>query len=161
VTFSATQFRNKFLQHPGVGFNLILGSCHSGSFINDLDTLGNIVMIETACGWNESSYTDKDQYDNTGTYVSDVNPTDVGSEWTSSLIEAMYQLADDSTKINLVKELAAHNGVPATSMLIYQAGRGALGDNPLFGLNTNYDLTQIWGWSSPTNYCSVIPINLP
>lgn len=161
VTFTAAQFRNKFLQHSGVGFNLILGSCHSGSFINDLDTLDNVVMIETACGWNESSYTDKDQYDNTGTYTSDVNPTDVGSEWTSSFVEAMYQLADNSTKIDLVKELAAHNGVPITSMLIYQAGRGAMGDNSLFSLNTNYDLTNVWGWVSPTNYCSVIPINLP
>ena len=153
LTYTATQFKNEFLKYPDIGFNLILGSCHSGSFIDDLDTLDNVLVIETACGWNESAYTDKDP--------ADINSTDIGSEWTSSLIEALFQIANDTDSMDLITTLADANNFPVTSMLIYQAGRGALGDNSTFDLNSNYDLTNIWGWTTPDNYCSVIPITVP
>jgi hypothetical protein len=151
--YTVTQFRNKFLQYPDIAFNLILEYCNSGSFIDDLNTLDNVLVIETACGWNESSYTDYDP--------GDINSADIGSEWTSSLIEALFQIANDTARMDQLTTLADANSFPVTSMLIYQAGRGALGDNSLFTLNSNFDLTNVIGWNTPDNYCSVIPITVP
>jgi len=151
--YTVTQFRNKFLQYPDIAFNLILEYCNSGSFIDDLNTLDNVLVIETACGWNESSYTDYDP--------GDINSADIGSEWTSSLIEALFQIANDTARMDQLTTLADANSFPVTSMLIYQAGRGALGDNSLFTLNSNFDLTNVIGWNTPDNYCSAIPITVP
>jgi hypothetical protein len=155
--FSATQFKNKMAAYPNVDFNFILGSCHSGSFINDLSTLSNMCTIETACASDEGSWPDYDVWGS----AEDVNPIDVGSEWTSSLINAMDIIASDSDKMDTIKEWAYEFSVPVTSMLICQAGYGALGDNTELGLTTDYDFTHTLGWTSPTGYCSVIPINLP
>ena len=42
--FTATQFKNKMAACPDVIFNFILGSCHSGSFIDDLSSLDNLFL---------------------------------------------------------------------------------------------------------------------
>ena len=83
--FTANQFRNKMAEYPDIIFNFILGSCHSGSFINNLSTLDNVYVVQTACASDEGATTDVDEWDS----FNDVNPADTGSEWTSSLIRAM------------------------------------------------------------------------
>jgi hypothetical protein len=148
--FTATQFKNKMAEYPDVIFNFILGSCHSGSFIDDLSTLSNVCAIETACASDEGAYPDYDVWGSTN----DVNPSDTGSEFTSSIIEAMVEIASDSTKMNLIKTWASNNGVPVTSMLICQGGYGAVGAQPTLGLTDNYDICSVLGWSTPSHYCS-------
>ena len=155
--FSATQFKNKMALYPSVDFNFILGSCHSGSFINDLSILDNVCVVETACAWDEGAWPD---YDEWGT-ATDVNPYDVGSEWTSSLIEAMDIITNNSDKMETIREWAYEFSVPVTSMLICQAGIGALGNHTVLGLTTDYDFNHALDWTSPTGYCSATPIEIP
>jgi hypothetical protein len=155
--FSATQFKNKMAAYPSVTFNFILGSCHSGSFINDLSVLSNVGAVETACSSDEGAWPDYDEWGS----ADDVNPIDVGSEWTSSLIQAMDIITSDSDKMDTIREWAAEFSVPVTSMLICQAGYGALGYHTVLGLTTDYDFTHDLGWTSPTGYCSATPIEIP
>ena len=149
-SFTATQFKNKMAEYPDVIFNLILGSCHGGSFIDDLSTLSNVGAIETACAADEGAYPD---YDVSGS-TNDVNPSDTGSEFTSSIIEAMVEITSDSTKMNLIQTWASSNSVPVTSMLICQGGYGAVGAQPTLGLTNNLDICSVLGWSTPSHYCS-------
>ena len=146
--FFASQFRNKMAAHPGIIFNFILGSCHSGSFIDNLSSLDNVCVVETACSSDEGAYADKDVL---GSF-NDFNPLDVGSEWTSSLIAAMFNITQDSTKMDKIKTWASNDEVPVTCMLIYQAGYGALGYQLGLSLVNNLDLTNVVGWSTPNHY---------
>jgi len=146
--YYASQFRNKMAEHPDIVFNFILGSCHSGSFIDDLSTLDNVCVVETACSSDESAYGDVDEW--YGSY--DYNPSDVGSGWTSSLIEAMVTITQDSGKMNSIQTWASNDEVPVTCMLIYQAGYGALGYQAGLGLTHNLDFENVMGWSTPNHY---------
>jgi len=146
--FYASQFRNKMSANSGVIFNFILGSCHSGSFIDNFSSLDNVCVVETACSSDEGAYGDKDVLGG----FNDYNPLDVGSEWTSSLIEAMFNITQDSTKMDKIKIWASNDEVPITCMLIYQAGYGALGYQLGLSLVNNLDLTNVAGWSTPNHY---------
>jgi hypothetical protein len=149
-SFTANQFKNKMAEFPDVIFNFILGSCHSGSFIDNLSTLDNVCAVETACASDEGAYPDYDVWGST----SDVNPSDTGSEFTSSIIEAMAEIVSDSAKMSSIQTWASTNGVPVTSMLICQGGYGAVGAQPTLGLTDNLDICSVLGWSTPSHYCS-------
>lgn len=148
--FYADDFRDKMAEHPFVTFNLILGSCHSGSFIDNLRTLGNVCVVETASAPDEGAKPDIDGWG----AQADINPLDAGSEWTSSLIQAMLSIVEDPDRMDAVRYGAAQEAVPVTSMLICDAGWGALGAHPGLGLNDDYDLSHVLGWTSPSHYCS-------
>jgi hypothetical protein len=143
--------------YPEIIFNFILGSCHSGSFIDDLNSLDNVYVVETACSSDEGAYGDVDELGN-GSRRIDFNALDVGSEWTSSLIEAMFDIAQDSTKMDLIQTWASSYDVPVTCMLICEAGFGALGNQPGLGLNDNLDFSNVMDWTSPSYYCSFFGI---
>jgi len=147
--YSANQFRNKMAEYPDVTFNFILGSCHSGSFIDNLSSLDNVCVVQTACASDEGATTDVDEW---STFI-DVNPSDVGSEWTSSLIRAMELIVNNSDRLGTIQSMASSYGVPVTSILICEAGFGALGVNPGLGLSTDYDLSHVVGYTSPRNDC--------
>ena len=155
--FSATQFKNKMAACPDVIFNFILGSCHSESFIDNLNSLDNVCAIETACASDEGAKADVDEWGSSDDY----NPSDAGSEWTSSLIAAMFNITQNSTKMNNIHTWATLNEIPVTSMLIYQAGLGALGNQAGLGLIHNLDFSNVMGWCHPTDYCSATPIEIP
>jgi len=148
--FTANQFRDKMAEYPDIIFNFILGSCHSGSFIDNLSALDNVCAVETACGPDEGAKPDIDEWGG----ETDINPLDVGSEWTSSLIQAMLEIVQDPDKMTVVRSSASSHGVPVTSMLICQAGWGALGTQPGLGLDDDFDLSHVLGWTSPRHYCS-------
>ena len=148
--FTANQFRNKMAEYPDIAFNFILGSCHSGSFINNLNTLENVHVVQTACASDENATTDVDEW---GSF-NDINPADVGSEWTSSLIKAMELIVNNSDRLGTIQGVASTYGVPVTSVLICEAGFGALGANPGLGLSIDYDLTHVVGHTSPRYYCA-------
>jgi hypothetical protein len=147
--FYASQFRNKMAAHPDIIFNFILGSCHAGSFIDNLSSLDNVCAIETACSSDEGASGDVDEWGSSDDY----NPADVGSEWTSSLIAAMFSIAQDSTKMSNIQTWAYNNEVPVTCMLICEAGFGALGYQATLGLTHNLDFSNVMGWSHPNHYC--------
>ncbi len=149
-SFTANQFKNKMAEFPDVIFNFILGSCHSGSFIDNLSTLDNVCAVETACAADEGAYPDYDTWGSTN----DVNPSDTGSEFTSSIIAAMAEIVSDSTKMSSIQTWASTYGVPVTSMLICQGGYGAVGAQPTLGLTDNLDICSVLGWSTPSHYCS-------
>ncbi|HDK25554.1 MAG TPA: hypothetical protein ENG48_00515 [Candidatus Atribacteria bacterium] len=149
-SFTANQFKNKMAEFPDVIFNFILGSCHSGSFIDNLSTLSNVCAVETACASDEGAYPDYDTWGSTN----DVNPSDTGSEFTSSIIAAMVEIASDSSKMSSIQTWASTNGVPVTSMLICQGGYGAVGAQATLGLTDNLDICSVLGWSTPSHYCS-------
>jgi len=146
--FYASQFRNKMAAYPSIVFNFLLGSCHSGSFINNLNTLDNVCVVETACAPSEGATGDVDSSGSSNDY----NPSDIGSEWTSSLIAAMSNIAQSSTKMDSIRTWASNDEVPITCMLIYQAGYGALGSQSALGLNNNLDFSNVMGWATPNHY---------
>jgi len=146
--FYASQFRNKMAAYPEIVFNFILGSCHSGSFIDNLNSLDNVCVVETACSSDQGATGDVDEWGSSDDY----NPLDVGSEWTSSLIAAMFDIAQDSTKMDLIKTWASSDEVPVTCMLIYEAGFGALGYQAGLGLTHNLDFSNVMSWSNPNHY---------
>jgi hypothetical protein len=154
---TVTQFYNKFTAHPGTIFNLILNSCYSGSFIDDLSALPNVYDVVAACRADESAYEDYDSIDLVGGgKMIDYNPTDSGAEWTSSLLEAMSQIVGDNAKFNSVSTFANDYDVPTTCALIWLASDAARADCIFPELNQpqNLDLcNRVW-WETPQNYCN-------
>jgi len=149
--FTATQFYNRMAKYPGITFNFILGSCHSGSFVNDLWNLDNVYVVTTACAEEEFSTKDLDFmgiYDETGI---DVNKYDVGSEWTSSLIEAMEIIVSDPDKMAMIEKWAGDN--PITSELICRASFGALGNLPELDMTIDYDFSHYKDLTCPYHFC--------
>ena len=156
----ANQFRFKMAEHPHTTFNFILQSPYSGSFIDDLSTLDNVCVVATSASEDERSYWDVD-YDFWGCLFAgiegecvDANPSDYGSEWTSSLLKAMREIVGDSDNMDLLRDMAGYYGVPETCMLICLARWGALGLLPEFGLDVNYDFSNFLGMTHPSGYCS-------
>jgi len=149
-TVWVSQFRNKMAEYPDTTFNFILTSCHSGSFMDELETLDNICVISTASRADESAWPDWD----TASGQNDYNPSDVGAEWTSSIVEAMSVIVEDTEKFDTVVSMAREYGTFTTCVLICEAHYGALGANAGFGLTQDLDLSHRVGSESPQLYCS-------
>ncbi|MFA5374905.1 MAG: hypothetical protein WC455_04020 [Dehalococcoidia bacterium] len=144
------QFRSKMAEYPDTTFNLMLTSCYSGSFTDVLQTLDNVCVISTACSAEETTHPDWDnKYGQT-----DFNPADIGAEWTSSIIEAMWEIAGDSDTFDQIVSVARLNGVSTTCVLICEGHYGALGGISGFGLNQNLDLCSRLGKETPQLYCA-------
>ena len=156
-SFSANQFHNKMAAYNDTIFNFILGSCHSGSFVDNLNTLDNVGVVVTACSPDQGATPDWDTADS----LTDFNSSDTVSEWTSSLLEVMYQIVGDGEKFNSIRQLAVYYGVPETCVLICEASYGALGANPTLGLNQDLDLSHRRGGHDPCGYCSFYPEVVP
>ncbi len=145
-----SHFRNKFAEHPGVMFNFLLGSCHGGSFVDELQTLPNVRVVMTACAADENAYPDWDILDG----INDFNPEDAGSEWTSSVVESADWIASDPTRWSLIADWAGTYHIPMTCQWLYEAHRGAIGQNPDYGLSDNLDLTYRTYRATPQGYFS-------
>ncbi len=150
VGFYASQFVNVINNHPSTKFNFFLGSCHGGSFIDDLSTLPNVRLVLTAAKSNESAWPDWDTYGSS----TDYNSYDVGTEWTSSLFERAKSILENSTKWQLVNNYASTYKISITSALFYQAHYGALGLNSNYGFTSNLDLCNRVGKETPQIYKS-------
>ena len=149
-TVWVNDFKNKMAEYPDTTFNMILTSCHSGSFMDELETLDNVCVITTASRAEESAWPDWD----TAAGQNDYNPSDVGAEWTSSIIEAMADIVEDTDQFDSVVSMARENGVSTTCVLICEAYYGALGVNPGFGFTQDLDLSHRVGSETPQLYCS-------
>ena len=147
---TANQFKNKVAAYPNTTFNFIITSCHSGSFIDELETLSNVCVVSTASRADESAWPDWD----TAGGQTDYNPSDVGAEWTSSIIEAMSQIVGDTAKFNAIQSMASQYEVFDTCVLICEGHYGALGTIPTWGLNQDLDLSHRVGYETPQLYCS-------
>jgi len=150
VGISANDFTTKMNEHPTVQFNFILGSCHSGSFIDNLSALGNVRVALTACASDEGAKPDWDNVSGT----TDHNTEDSGSEWTSSLLEAAETLTSNTGYWTTILSNASTHGVPATCELLCAARYGCLGANPGFGLTQDLDLSHRLDHTTPQGYCS-------
>ncbi len=148
-SFTASSFAAKMNEHPGVLFNFLLGSCHSGSFIDNLSPLSNVRTVLTACASNEGAKPDWDE----AAGLTDFNTEDIGSEWTSSLLGAADVIRDDPTAWTQILTWASMEGVPPTCMYLFQAGWAALGYDDL-GTFDNIDLSNRTGHTTPGFYCS-------
>jgi hypothetical protein len=152
----ATEFRSKMEAHSNTTFNFILFSCRSGTFIDDLSDLENVMTVVTACGYYESAWFDWDKWMILGTtYIPpefDYNPEDSGGEWTSSLLEAMSRIAGNPDYFSAIQDLAQYIGIPETSVLIAQAYYGALGLKPSFGMTQDLDFASRMGRETPQIY---------
>lgn len=160
--FTAQQFRDKMNEHSSTLFNFLLGSCESGSFMDDLNTLSNVRVVQTACAADEGAKPDWDSVDG----VADYNPEDTGSEWTSSILRAAELIIEDAEKWYQIKSLASSYSVPVTSVLLDAAWFGALGAHTSFGMNEDLDLSHRTGHTEPQRYRSwllyiVIPPLIP
>ena len=147
---SVLNFRNKMEEHPNVLFNFLLGSCHAGSFIDNLQSLSNVRVVLTACTAAEGAQRDWDHHDG----LTDYNLDDSGSEWTSSLLDVAGPLAADTENFNFIQHNAADHGIPVTSELLYEVHFGAIGQNTGFELHQNLDLSSRTGDSTPQAYFS-------
>jgi hypothetical protein len=150
IPHSVMQFRKKLAEHPGTLFNLMLSFCHSGSFVDDLQTLSNVRVIGTACAADEGGKPDIDEWGGT----SDINREDSGSEWTSSVLRAASDILGSHSRWLEILSRAAHHGMPTTCIMLYAAMRGALGRDPGLGLTVNFDLSNVVGLTDPQIYRS-------
>lgn len=146
--FTADNLVAEINLHPDAAFNVLLCSCHGGSFLDNLKPLPNVLVAHAASKGNESVFADCD----VSGALTDENPEDAGAEWVSSVLAAANAIAHDPAKWNEIVAAAASRGVPATSMLIQQACLGAIGANPAFGLSANLDLASRLGWETPQGY---------
>lgn len=150
VWITANDFYNKMNEYPEVLFNFLIGSCHSGSFIDNLETLDNVRVVLAACASDQGA---KPDWDNVGG-TTDYNTEDSGSEWTSSLLAAMETLTSNSGYWATIQSNASTHGVPATCELLCAAGYGCLGANPGFGMTQDLDLSHRTGHTTPQGHCS-------
>ena len=157
VWMTAQQFRNKMAEYPSTLFNFLLGSCHSGSFVDNLNTLSNVRVIKTACSTAGGATPDWDS----ASGQTDYNTEDIGSEWTSSLLRAAELIVNSPSSWAQIQSLASTWSVPVTSVLLDAAGYGALGNYASFGLTQDLDLSHRVGFTEPQHYRSwgiLIPI---
>jgi hypothetical protein len=158
VWITAQQFHDKFAEHPGTLFNFLLGSCHSGSFIDNLSSLSNVRVAQSACAADQSAWPDWDNVSGTADY----NPADSGSEWLSSILAAAAAIVENHWS-EVVENAATYN-VPATSVLLDAAWFGALGQNSGYDLTDDLDLSHRLDVADPQRYRSwfqfmpIIPI---
>ena len=155
VWITAQQFHDKFAEHPGTLFNFLLGSCHSGSFIDDLSSLSNVRVAQAACAADGGVWPDWDNHSG----MVDYNPEDSGSEWLSSILAAAAAIVEDHWAEVLAAAAAVN--VPATSVLLDAAWLGALGQHSGYGLTNDLDLSHRVGAADPQRYRSwfhLIPI---
>lgn len=150
VSITAQQFRNKMAEHPTTLFNFLLGSCHSGSFVDNLRTLSNVRVIKTACATDEGAKPDWDS----ASGQTDHNTQDTGSEWTSSILRAAELIVNSPAHWAEIQSLANIHNVPVTSVLLDVAGHGALGNYSSFGLTQDLDLSHRVGATTPQSYRS-------
>jgi hypothetical protein len=151
---NASAFHSKIADHPSVEFNILLGSCRSGSFIDNLNTLDNVRVVLTACSSTEGA---KPDWDNVGGTV-DHNADDSGSEWTSSLLAAADILTTTTAYWSVLLDNAGAHGVPVTCEMLSAAGYGALGANPGFGMLNDLDLSHRTGYTTPQGYRSWVTV---
>jgi len=147
---TASSFATKMGEHPDVLFNFIVGSCHSGSFIDNLSALSNVRVVLSACASDEGAKPDWDEADG----LTDYNTEDIGAEWMSSLLGAADIILDTPTAWTQILTWASMEGVPPTCMLLYQAGGAALGEDDELGTFDNLDLSNRTGHTTPGFYCS-------
>ena len=155
--FTAEQFRAKMAEHPNTLFNFLLGSCHSGSFIDNLSSLDNVRTVQTACAADEGAAPDWDS----AYGLTDYNPEDSGSEWTSSILRAAELIVDSPTRWAEMQSLASTWSVPVTSILLNAAGAAATGNYASLGLTLDLDLTHRTGHTTPQGYRSWLLLVVP
>ena len=150
-SFFASQFASTMGAHPDIEFNFLLGSCHSGSFVNNLSALDNVRVVKTSTDTALSAWPDWDHHDG----LDDFNIPDTGSEWTSSILEAADTIVNDPTLWSIIQSHASTYGVPKTSVLLNEAGYLGLGLNRGLGVPLyNFDLSMRTGDALPLHYCS-------
>jgi hypothetical protein len=83
----------------GVDITVVIESCYSGSFMDDLWMLDNVKVIITSTDWKSVSYTASRGLDPPEKYKqitdwdwNDINPQDEGGEFSSGLIEGLEEL---------------------------------------------------------------------
>jgi len=69
--------------------------------VDDLNDLDNVAVL-TACQSNETATTDLDAWES----YEDYYPEDMGSEWTSSLLEAFASIVSDRYLYYLIQNYA-------------------------------------------------------
>ncbi|HQC38316.1 MAG TPA: C13 family peptidase, partial [Thermotogota bacterium] len=72
-TMTAAEFADTIAEYPDMTFKVILDSCKSGSFMDELSTLPNVAIALTSTSATQSAYGDIDGAD-------DPNPDDEGGE---------------------------------------------------------------------------------
>lgn len=154
VGVSAQQVAATFSAHPNTRFNFLLGSCHGGSFVDDLAGLPNVDAVLTAVDSTQGAVPDWDVYTD-GPAVTDVNAEDVGSEWFSSIYAAAYKLSATSTAFIPVREAADASGVSHSTALLCLAFDGSLGQEPSLDLDQDLDFSHFLGGHSPQRHCAV------
>jgi hypothetical protein len=147
---TAAQFAAKISSHPTVDFNFLLGSCHSGSFLDDMQALPNVQTFHAACSSAGGAKPDWDYVDG----VNDYNPTDTGSEWFSSVLQAGNVILTNSSYWTNIQTMARTEGVPVSSMLMHWMCFGGLGTVPSWGLGQNLDLSNRTGYTAPQGFAS-------
>lgn len=149
TAFWVSQFQGKMAEYPDTTFNMMLTSCHSGSFIDELEMLPNVCVVVTACRADEDAWPD---WDTCGT-LNDFNPDDSGGEWMSSILDRMAEIMSNSVYMDQMANMAEDCDVPTTCVLICEAHRGALGMNSPFGMTEDLDVTHRCGRETPQMFC--------
>jgi len=145
---TAAQFSAKMASHPTVDFNFLLGSCHSGSFQDDMQALANVQTFHAACAPAGGSTPDWDYADG----VTDYNIADTGSEWFSSVLQAGNTILTNSSYWTSIQIMARDEGTQVSSMLLHMMCFGGLGTLPGWGMEQNLDLSNRTGHTVPQGF---------
>lgn len=149
VVFTAADFVSTVRAHPQTEFNFLIGSCHSGSFVDDLRGEQNVRVVATAVAPSEFAAPDWDE----SRQFDDVNQEDIGSEWFSSFYRAASDIAGDSTRLSMITQLSDSFESGQTQMLLCQSVYGAIGYNPLLLPDrTDFSLTHALGAEHPDEF---------
>ncbi len=106
---------------PGVDVIVILQGCNTGGWIRNLKSVADLTM--TATDATTSSYGDMDFLTSwiSPLFLTDLNPLDDGSEYTSSLVAGWEDILDDPDLMEKVKQRAKDEDISFMQALISEA----------------------------------------
>jgi peptide/nickel transport system substrate-binding protein len=90
----------------GVHINIVMDVCHGGSFMDDLWMLENVDIIISATDWQSETYfawlDPPENYRYVAGLIDDPNIKDEGGEFSSGLVEALDELAQQYQEVGLL-----------------------------------------------------------
>ena len=135
-------FEDLLLEHlkkfdPGVHIIVIIDSCHAGSFADGLRQAADVTVLST--GEAQPSYFDIDKARFDGWILTDPNPDDEGSEFTSGYREDWDEIMADDQQRAAAEALAVQQGTNFWEGLATLSFASAMAK----------DVTALSGWTFP------------
>ncbi len=120
---------------PEVDFKVIIDACYSGSFIDDLKEVKNVVIVLTSTDENKPAYGDIDDHDVNG-------DQDEGGEWSSGFLEDLIEYTSNDATWDYILKVAEDLEISEKVVLYWYAWESAV----------EKDYAKKLGWSEPMRW---------